>query len=80
MEINEKMIDKVRGMSEEQLKDAIAQIADALGATGSQKRRALNNANLIKRKIMNSSKNELQRQVNKILPEQQEEIAKMLKL
>ncbi len=80
MEINKETIEKIRGLDEEQLRAAIAEVADALGATPQQKRRALNNAKLIRKKIMTSNENELRRQIGKISPEQRDEIARKLRL
>ncbi len=79
MEINKETLNKIKALDDEQLKAAIGDIADALGATPQQKRRAQNNSKLIKKKILTSNENELRRQINKITPEQQNEIARKLK-
>lgn len=79
MEINKETLNKIKALDDEQLKAAIGDIADALGATPQQKRRAQNNSKQIKKKILTSNENELRRQINKITPEQQNEIARKLK-
>ena len=80
MEISQEMINKITAMNEAELKKAIGQIADALGASHSQKRMAVNNAGFIKRKINKMSKNEMQAFVSKVPPEKAEELKKTLGL
>ena len=80
MEICQEMINKFTAMNEAELKKAIGQIADALGASQSQKRMAVNNAGFIKRKINKMSKNEMQAFVSKVPPEKAEELKKTLGL
>lgn len=80
MEISQEMINKITAMNEAELKKAISQIADALGASQSQKRMAVNNAGFIKRKINKMSKNEMQAFVSKVPPEKAEELKKTLGL
>ncbi len=80
MDINKETLNKVLGMNDEQLRAAIGEIADALGASPSQKRRAQNNTQMIRKKIQNSNENELKRQLGKISEEKQSEILKKLKL
>ena len=80
MEITKDMLNKLSGMSDEQLKGAIAEIAEALGASPSQKRMAMNNVGLLRRKVMNSSDKDLQRFLSKVSPEKQAELKKKLKL
>jgi adenine C2-methylase RlmN of 23S rRNA A2503 and tRNA A37 len=80
MEISQEMINKITAMNEAELKKAIGQIADALGASQSQKRMAVNNAGFIKRKINKMSKNEMQAFVSKVPPEKAEELKKTLGL
>ena len=52
MEINKETLDKIKALDEEQLRAAIGDIADALGATPQQKRRAQNNSGMIRKKIL----------------------------
>lgn len=80
MEINRETLEKLKKLDDRQLKKAISDIADALGATPVQKRRALNNAGMIKRKLFSANENDLRRQIGRIPPEKQEEIARKLKL
>jgi hypothetical protein len=80
MEINKDTLNKIGSMSNEQLKEVIAQITEALGATPMQKRMALNNASLIKRKLMGMSENELRNYLNKLPKDKKEELEKKIKL
>lgn len=80
MEINQDMIGKITSLSNDQLRDAIAQVADALGATPAQKRMAVNNAGLIKRKMSNMSEQEMLKYLSKVSPDKQEELRRKLKL
>ena len=78
MEINKETLDKIKALDEEQLRAAIGDIADALGATPQQKRRAQNNSGMIRKKILSANGRELQ--LGKMTPGQREEIARKLKL
>ena len=78
MEISQDMINKITAMNDAELKKAIGQIADALGASQSQKRMAVNNAGFIKRKINKMSKSEMETFVSKVPPEKAEELKKTL--
>ncbi len=78
MEISQDMINKITAMNNDELKKAISQIADALGASPSQKRMAVNNAGFIKRKINTMSKNEMQTFLSKVPPEKAAELKKTL--
>ena len=80
MEITKDMLNKLSGMSDEQLKGAIAEIAEALGASPSQKRMAINNAGLLRRKVQNFSEKDLQRYFSRVSPEKQAELKKKLNL
>ena len=80
MEISQDMINKIAALNEAELKKAIGQIADALGASQSQKRMAVNNAGFIKRKINTMSKKEMQTFLSKVSPEKAEELKKTLGL
>lgn len=80
MEINKKTLNKISSMSNEQLKEVIAQLSDALGANPLQKRMAINNASTIKRKLMGMSEKELQSYLNKIPQAKKEELEKKMKL
>ena len=79
MEINNQTLAKLKSLDETQLREAISDIADALGATPAQKRRALNNTRNIKRRIMGATENDLKSIVGKIDESQQEQIARKLK-
>lgn len=80
MEISQDMINKITALNDAELKKAIGQIADALGASQSQKRMAQNNAGFIKRKINTMSKSEMQTFLSKVSPEKAEELKKSLGL
>ncbi len=80
MEISQDMINKISALNDAELKKAIGQIADALGASQSQKRMAMSNAGFIKRKINTMSKNEMQAFLSKVPPEKAEELKKTLGL
>lgn len=80
MEINKDILSKIKSLDESQLRKAIEDVADALGATPQQKRRALNNTKAIRRKINSADENELKRQMSKMTQEQREEVMKKLKL
>ena len=59
MQIRKEDIDKLKALNDTQLRDAIGQIADALGANPSQKRRAQNNVGYIRRKLGDGKKNDI---------------------
>ncbi len=80
MEISQDMINKIAALNDAELKKAIGQIAEALGASPSQKRMAVNNSGFIKRKINTMSKNEMQTFLSKVSPEKAEELKKTLGL
>ena len=80
MEINKDTLNKIGSMSNEQLKGVIAQISDAFGASPIQKKMALNNASLIKRKLMGMSEKELKNYLSKIPQAKKEELEKKIKL
>lgn len=80
MEISQDMINKITALNDAELKKAIGQIADALGASQSQKRMAQNNSGFIKRKINTMSKSEMQTFLSKVSPEKAEELKKSLGL
>ncbi len=80
MEINKNTLNKISSMSNEQLKEVIAQLSDALGASPMQKRIAMNNASMIKRKLMGMSEKELQSYLSKIPQSKKEELEKKIKL
>ena len=80
MEINKDTLNKIGSMSNEQLKDVISQITDALGASPIQKKMALNNMSLIKRKLMGMSEAEIRSYLNKIPQSKKEELEKKIKL
>ena len=80
MEINKETVDKLKSLNNEQLRYAIGEIADALGASPAQKRMAQNNAGLIRRKFSGMSENDLKKQFSKIDPEKQQELVRKLKL
>ena len=80
MELNQDMINKITALNDAELKKAIGQIADALGASPSQKRMAQNNSGFIKRKINTMSKSEMQTFLSKVSPEKAEELKRSLGL
>ncbi len=80
MEINKDTMDKLKSLDNEQLRFAIGEIADALGASPSQKRMAQNNAGMIRRKFAGMSEGDIQKQFAKIDPEKQQELMRKLKL
>jgi hypothetical protein len=80
MELTQDMINKIAALNDAELKKAIGQIADALGASQSQKRMAQNNSGFIKRKINTMSKGEMQTFLSKVSPEKAEELKKSLGL
>lgn len=80
MEISQDMINKLSSMNSEQLKKAIGEIADALGASPMQKRMAQNNAGLIKSKISRMSKNEMNAYLSKLPPDKAAELKSKLGL
>ncbi len=80
MELSQDMINKITALNDAELKKAIGQIADALGASPSQKRMAQNNSGFIKRKINTMSKSEMQTFLSKVSPEKADELKKSLGL
>ncbi len=80
MEISQDMIRKITSMSDDELKKAIGEIADALGASGTQKRMAMSNAGFIKRKISKMSKAEMEAFISKMPPEKAQELKNSLGL
>ena len=80
MEINKETVDKLKSLNNEQLRYAIGEIADALGASPAQKRMAQNNAGMLRRKFSGMSEGELKKQFSKIDDEKQRELLRKLKL
>lgn len=80
MQISQDMLNKLSQMNNEQLKKAIGEVADALGASPAQKRMAQNNAGFIKRKITHMSEHEMTEYMSKVSPEKAEELKKKLGL
>lgn len=80
MQINKETLSKISNMSNEQLKQTIAQIADSVGASQMQKRMAVNNASLIKKKLANMSESDIKKLMSKLDPEQINKISSALKL
>ena len=80
MEITKETMDKLKNLSPDQLRIAIGEIADAIGASPAQKRMAQNHAGLIRRKFAAMSETELQQQLKGMSPEKQQELLKKLKL
>lgn len=77
MEIKD-TLNKISQLDNEQLRAAIGEIADALGASPKQKRMAQNNAGLLRRKVMNASEEDLKRYLSQVTPEKQAELKKKL--
>ena len=80
MQIRKEDIDKLKALNDTQLRDAIGQIADALGANPSQKRRAQNNDGYIRRKLGDGKNNDIMRQINSLDDRTQADILRKLKL
>lgn len=80
MEIKKDGLDKLKMMSEEQLKKVIGDIADALGAGPQQKKRMMNNSGFLKKKLEGSSEKDISKLLGKLPPEKQSELLKKLKL
>jgi len=80
MEINKEAMDKLKSLNNEQLRLAIGEIADALGASPAQKRMAQNNAGMLRRKFSAMSESDLKKQFAKIDAEKQQELMRKLKL
>ena len=80
MEITKETIEKLKHLTPDQLRFAIGEIADAIGASPSQKRMAQNHAGLIRRKFEGMSESELQKQLKGLTPEKQKELLQKLKL
>ena len=80
MQIRKEDIDKLKALNDTQLRDAIGQIADALGANPSQKRRAQNNVGYIRRKLGDGKNNDIMRQINSLDDRTQADILRKLKL
>ena len=80
MQIRKEDIDKLKALNDTQLRDAIGQIADALGANPSQKRRAQNNVGYIRRKLGDGKNNDIMRQINSLADRTQADILRKLKL
>ena len=80
MEIKKDSLDKLRMMSDEQLKKAIGDIADALGAGPQQKKKMMNNSGFIKKKLASSSEKDISKLLGKLPPEKQSELLRKLKL
>ena len=53
MNIDKDTMNKLGTLPSDQLKEAISVIADSVGATPLQKKMAVNNASLIRKKLMN---------------------------
>jgi len=80
MEITNDMLKKLSEMSDRELKEAIATVADAIGAGPMQKRMAVGHAALLRKKILNASESELSTYLAKLSPEKQAELKQKLKL
>ena len=80
MNIDKETMNKLGNLSSDQLKEAISVIADSVGATPLQKKMAVNNASLIRKKLMNMSENELRGYLSKLPPEKLGELEKKIKL
>lgn len=80
MEINKDTVNRITSMSNDQLKAAIAQIADALGANPVQKRMAVSNAAMIRKKLSAMSESEIKSYLNRLPAEKLSELEKSIKL
>ncbi len=79
MEIRKEDIERFKSLSDIQLREAIGQVADALGANPAQKRRAQNNVGYIRRKIGDGKNNEIMRQLESLPPEVRADILNRIK-
>ncbi len=80
MEIKKDGLDKLKMMTDDQLRSAIGDIADALGASPQQKKRIMNSSGMIKKKLVNSNEKDINKLFSKLPPEKQSELARKLKL
>lgn len=80
MEIDKNTVSKITSMPNDKLKEAIAQIADSLGASPVQKRMAISNAALIRRKLSNMSENEIRSYLDRVPADKLTELEKKIKL
>jgi hypothetical protein len=80
MNVDKNTLNKIGSMPSDQLKEAIAVIADSLGATPMQKKMAVANASLLRKKLMNMSESEIRSYLNKVPPEKLGELEKKIGL
>ncbi len=80
MEIRKEDIERFKSMNDSQLREAIGKVADALGASPQQKRRAQNNVGYIRRKIGDGKNNEIMRQLDSLSPEVRADILNKLNM
>jgi len=80
MQIDKNMIYKLRDMDSNQLKEAIDIIADSVGANSRQRAKALNNLDIIKKKLSNASNKDLEKIIDQIGIDKAEEIINQLKI
>jgi hypothetical protein len=80
MNVDKNTLNKIGSMPSDQLKEAIAVIADSLGATPMQKKMAVANASLLRKKLMNMSESEIRSYLNKVPTEKLGELEKKIGL
>ena len=79
MEVTKETLDRLKSLSDDQLREAIGSIADAFGASPAQKKLALNHTGLIRRKLSGASEKEVNRQLSRLDPEKQRILSEKLK-
>ena len=78
MELPKDTLDKLKHLNDDQLRTAIGEIADALGASPSQRRMMQNHTNRIRNKLFGSSEAELTRYLSRLSPEKQQALLQKL--
>lgn len=80
MEIDDKLVQKLKNMDDETLRQAIGEIAALSGATEVQKQRAMRNIGMIRRRLTKANQNDLKKAVDSLGEENIEEAIRRLKL
>lgn len=80
MEIDEKLVQRLKNMDDETLRQAIGEIAALSGATEVQKQRAMRNIGMIRRRLTKANQNDLKKAVDSLGEENIEEAIRRLKL
>lgn len=80
MEIDEKLLQRLKSMDDDTLRRAVGEIAALSGATESQRQRALRNIGTIRKKLTKANQNDLKKAVDSLGEENIEEAIRRLKL